>query len=93
MHVSNGFPLGWSHILPFGTANHAATLQGYTSDCGLNGGNRIGGNAVRSNDTVMSACGKPLQQWVAEGHDNGTTLGPLPHDNEIIAAARILLGI
>jgi hypothetical protein len=34
-----------------------------------------------------------LDQWLAQGHDPGTTVGPLPQDEVVIAAARVLLGI
>ena len=59
---------------------------------------------MRSADTVMlvsclnsttNSCSSvcPLKQWVAAGHDHMTTLGPIPHDDEVIAAARVLLGM
>ena len=35
----------------------------------------------------------PLTQWLAEGHDLGTTVKPLPRDDVVIAAAKKLLGM
>lgn len=47
-------------------------------------------NAVQ----VLSVCGGvPLDQWVAQGHDQGTTLHALPSDEELVAMGRALLGM
>jgi hypothetical protein len=42
----------------------------------------------------LDVCGgTPLQQWVKEGHDNGTTLHGLPNDAVLVQMGRELLGI
>jgi hypothetical protein len=81
---------------------------GYGSDCPIIGRPDLGkifGNTIHSKDAVMVPCldttapskgcvrSCTLQQWVAEGHDNGTTAGPVPRDEEVIAAAKRLLGM
>ena len=42
-------------------------------------------------DKCTASC--PLTEWLAEGHDIGTTVWPLPRDDEVIAAAKKLLGM
>jgi hypothetical protein len=65
---------------------------------------QIHGNAVYSKGATMpvaclnhstGACTTvcPLQEWVAQGHDRGTTLAGLPPDGDVVAAARRLLGM
>ena len=81
-----------------GGADPCAVPGGYASDClvvkqpGLNmsvSSNSIRAAAYRS----LTACGTTLAQWIAEGHDRGTTLGPLPATAEVIASARTILGL
>jgi hypothetical protein len=81
---------------------------GYGSDCALIGHPDLGlisGNTLHSSSPVMVPCLDPstpasgcvlsctLQHWVEEGHDRGTTVGSVPRDEEVIAAAKRLLGI
>ena len=33
------------------------------------------------------------KQWLKQGYDRGTTIGPVPRDEEIVAAAKLLLGM
>ena len=83
-------------------------LNRYASDCGLVGHPELGqcgGNAIHITGAALqvactlnsssSACTSqcPLEEWVARGHDVGTTLSDLPSDSEIIAAGRQLLGL
>ena len=49
------------------------------------------GPAPQPHDKCASSC--PLTQWLAEGHDLGTTVGPLPPDATVILAAKRLLGM
>lgn len=65
----------------------------------------ISHNAVHSALPIMVPCldttapakgclvSCPLEKWLAGGHDPGTTIGPLLPDEEVIAAARLLLGM
>jgi hypothetical protein len=79
---------------------------GYGSDCPIIGRPDLGliyGNTVHAKGPVMVPCldntaptkgcvlSCTLEQWVAEGHDKGTTASPVPRDEEVIAAARHLL--
>lgn len=81
---------------------------GYASDCGLIGhpeSGLIGGNTVHSKDaaTMMVSCLNEstkscssvcrLSDWIAVGHDQGTTIRPIPRDKDVIAAGRHLLGM
>ena len=82
---------------------------GYTSNCALAGKPRatssIYGNAVHSNTELRVPCLNasapekgcallcPLDQWLKQGYDRGTTIGPVPRDEEIVAAAKLLLGM
>ena len=82
---------------------------GYPSNCFLVGKpqlvSKVCGNAVHSASTLQVAClntsapakgcdlSCPLNEWLKQGYDRGTTVGPLPRDEEIIAAARRLLGM
>ena len=44
--------------------------------------------------TGMTVCGNSsLSEWVAQGHDHGTTLHPTPTDDALVAMGRELLGI
>ena len=95
--VNNSAILGGHSVSYFG--------QGYRSDCGLIGRpelGRISGNTLYSRDTTLmvpclntttGACTSSctLQQWVKGGHDRGTTLRPVPRDEKVIDAARVLL--
>ena len=79
---------------------------GYTSDCGTvaNPTSKISNNTIYAQDQVMmvpcinetcpaagcvASC--KLRDWVARGHDNGTTLAPIPQDQTILNAARARL--
>ena len=65
----------------------------------------IYGNAVHSNSVLRVPClntsapakgctqSCTLAQWLVRGYDHGTTVGPLPQNEEIIAAGELLLGI
>jgi hypothetical protein len=81
--------------------------SGYPSNCFLVGKpqqlGEIYGNAVHSESVLRVAClnasapakgcalSCPLGDWLTQGYDKGTTVGPLPRDEEIIAAAKLLL--
>ena len=70
-------------------------------------GSNISGNRVHSNAPVMVPCmdrrapaqgcvlSCTLESWLAEGqsHDTGTTVAPSPQDEEVMASARLLLGM
>lgn len=43
---------------------------------------------INGNDKV---CGMTFAQWQKQGNDPGTTINPLPTDQEIIKMARALL--
>ena len=77
--------------------NNSCVLRGdhgYDSDCSLPAGMEVSGNSVYSPGGKMSVCGgKPLDQWVAAGHDHGTTLHSLPTDDALVAMGKQLLGI
>ena len=82
---------------------------GYASNCFLVGkpqlASAVYGNAVHSSKVLRVPClnasapakgcalSCPLGEWLTQGYDRGTTIGPLPRDEEIIAAARLLLGM
>lgn len=100
--MTDGWFVNNSVILGGGTFSYFG--YGYASDCGLPpAAGRISGNTVYSNSPIMVPCNNatvkacslscPLQTWVAEGHDVGTTLLPIPPDEEVIAAAKKLLGM
>ena len=95
-----------SVILNVGTSDFWGS--GYASDCGLIGRPAVGvirGNAVYSKEhatmrvaclnTTTKVCSVPclLTEWLAEGHDPGTTVRPVPADDEVMEAARKLLGM
>ena len=49
---------------------------------------------VRVRVQVPGWCGSTtVQHWIADGHDRGTVLGPLPSKDAVIASARLLLGL
>ena len=56
---------------------------------------QMGNNSVHDPDPQagLSTCGVPLSEWQAQGHDLGTTLGPIPPAADLISAARRLLGL
>jgi len=77
--------------------NNSVVLRGdhgYASDCGnLPPGMKVSGNKVFTPGSKLDVCGHhPLNEWVASGHDAGTTLAATPDDNAIIAMGRELLG-
>ena len=77
--------------------NNSCVLRsdhGYDSDCGLPSGMIVEGNAVYTPGGKLTVCGNSsLSEWVAQGHDHGTTLHPMPTDDALIAMGRDLLGI
>ena len=79
---------------------------GYMSDCGTIAlpTAKISNNTIYAQDQVMmvectnasnpaAGCSSlcKLRDWVARGHDNGTTLSPIPPDHVVMDAARLLL--
>ena len=101
---TDGFFVNNSVILGGETTSYFGL--GYSSDCGLIGHPELGqisGNTIYSNGPVMVPClnatvkscslSCPLQSWVEEGHDWGTTLRPTPPDMQVVAAAKVLLGL
>lgn len=102
--LTDGYFVNNSVILGGGTASYFGV--GYSSDCGLIGHPELGqisGNTIYSDGQVMVPCSNatvrsctlscPLQSWVEEGHDVGTTLRPTPQDKEVVNAAKVLLGL
>ena len=68
--------------------------SGYTSDCDLPQGMQVSGNTVCTPGGELNVCGNvPLTQWVAKGHDPGTSLHVLPTDEDLVAAGIRLLNI
>jgi len=66
----------------------------YHSDCNLPSGMQVSGNAVYIPGGNISVCGGvPLDEWVKEGHDKGSSMHPMPTDEALIAMARKLIGI
>ena len=98
-HTSNiyayvGSRFGRGNNLSF--VNNSCVLRtdrGYGSDCGLPSGMAVSGNAVYSPSGNITACGMSLAQWLAEGHDIGTTIRILPNDKTLVAMGRTLLGL
>ena len=100
---------GWfvNNTVVLGGASQSYFGTGYLSDSGLIGHPELGlisGNTVHAKDAAVtvpclnpstgkcsSAC--PLEQWVAAGHDKGTTVRAMPNDEDVVAAARVLLGM
>jgi hypothetical protein len=65
---------------------------GYGSDCGLPFNMSVRGNEVRTPDGQLPVCNtSSLTEWVAAGHDPGTTLSAWLDAGELIARARELL--
>lgn len=60
---------------------------GYASDCNLAPGMQVHGNTVATPGGSLLACGTFLKDWVAAGHDNGTTSVQWPSDADLIAKA------
>jgi hypothetical protein len=104
--ASDGWFLNNSVILNGGSGSMFGS--GYASGCGLIGRPGVGvirGNAVYSKEhaTMRVACLNSttkacsvsclLTEWLAEGHDPGTTVNPIPADDEVMEAARKLLGM
>ena len=68
--------------------------RGYSSDCDLPPGMQVYGNSVCTPSATLSVCGNvPLTQWVARGHDPGTSLHGLPADDELVSVGARLLNI
>jgi hypothetical protein len=54
----------------------------------------VSGNTVYTRTGQLSVCGGvPLNQWVKEGHDNGSSVHVLPSDDTLVSMGRDLLGI
>ena len=62
--------------------------DGYKSDCGLSPGMVVYGNTVATPGASVAACGTFLEDWVAAGHDKGTTSVRWPTDATLIAQAK-----
>ena len=82
---------GWGN----GTGCHLSTGPpvSTTKDPKFAGGTK--GPPVPVNPRAKNKCTATckLTEWLAEGHDLGTTVGPLPKDDTVIAAAKKLLGM
>ncbi len=48
-------------------------------------------NHVYTADGKATESGKAIASWQAQGHDVGTTVGPIPSDAELISIAKALL--
>jgi len=71
--------------------NYQPTAQnggGYASDCNLGPGMKVHGNTVATPGGSLLACGTFLSEWVAAGHDVGTTSVQWPADAALVAQAR-----
>lgn len=68
--------------------------HGYSSDCELPVGMNVSHNSIYTPSGNISVCGGvPLANWVASGHDNGTSIESLPSDAAIVQMGRLLLGV
>ena len=65
--------------------------QGYASDCNLSPGMEVHGNTVATPGASIEACGMFLEDWVALGHDHGTTSVQWPANAALIAKAKATL--
>lgn len=50
-------------------------------------------NRVYTLDGKATEAGKSIEEWQAQGHDLGTTVGVIPSDDQVLAIARGLLGL
>ena len=41
----------------------------------------------------VTECGKSLADWQAAGNDQGTVAAPFPADADLLAAAKVMLGL
>ena len=77
--------------------NNSCVLRGdhgYSSDCRLPAGMEVSGNSVFTPGGKLAVCGaKSLTDWVAQGHDKGSSLHGMPTDDALVAMGRELLGI
>jgi hypothetical protein len=53
----------------------------------------VSGNKVCNQQGQLSVCGTTLQQWVAAGHDNGTTISKWPSDADLVAEGMALVAL
>ena len=70
-----------------------AQTGGYASTCSLAPGMIVHSNAVYNQPGAMEVCGTTLTRWVAEGHDDGTSIAKWPSDADVVAWGRRLLGL
>jgi len=84
----------------FGTGNNLAFYnnkcvtypKGYRSDCVGKTPMNISGNAIYTDSGTMEVCGTTLKNWVAQGHDHGTTIQKWPTDEELIKMGLAAIG-
>ena len=100
---NNGWFLNNSVVLS-GAADPCGVPGGYASDCISVVHNHSFG-MVTAGNTIMAAnfetlevpawcsASTTVQQWIAKGHDNGTTVGPLPSLESVLSSARGVLGL
>ena len=74
--------------------------KGYASDCFAEGqghGWEVHSNRVFSSTGNVTVCEPPdeipLQDWLAQGHDKGTTIAAWPADDTLIAWGKAMLGM
>lgn len=53
----------------------------------------VGNNRLFTKSGDLNVCNMTLHQWVAGGHDVGTTVSAWPTDADLIAWSRELLGM
>lgn len=101
---NNGWFVNNSVVLS-GAADPCGVPGGYASDCISVAHNHSLG-MVTAGNTIMAANFETLevpawcsagqttvQQWIARGHDSGTTVGPLPSLQSVLSSARKVLGL
>jgi len=76
--------------------NSCVFRNNYPSDCfqpGHGVGWEVHDNKVFSASGQLNVCGTTLSQWVAGGHDHGTTIAKWPTDEILVQAGKQVLGI
>lgn len=82
--------------------NTCVYTESYQSDCFTSSeqpstgrGWKVHDNKVFSQSGVTLVCNNkvPLSDWVAKGHDTGSTSGKWPSDQELVAIAKRILGL
>jgi hypothetical protein len=53
----------------------------------------VGNNSIYTPNGQATECGTSVQNWVAQGHDQGTTVSVYPQDSDLLQWARNVLGM